>query len=64
MAKALPLSFYDRATLDVARELVGMVLVHRSDEGVAADEEVWAAAAWSCVWVTPCVVRWSRKPQR
>jgi DNA-3-methyladenine glycosylase len=32
----LPPSFYDRPTLDVAESLIGKVLVHRSDEGVAA----------------------------
>jgi DNA-3-methyladenine glycosylase len=34
--KPLPPSFYDRATELVARELLGAVLEHRSDDGVAA----------------------------
>jgi len=34
--KPLPPSFYDRATELVARELLGAVLEHRSDQGVAA----------------------------
>jgi DNA-3-methyladenine glycosylase len=33
---ALPQSFYDRPTEDVARELLGMVLEHRAPDGVAA----------------------------
>jgi len=34
--RRLPRSFYARPTLDVARDLVGMVLVHRADGGTAA----------------------------
>ena len=34
--RSLPLAFYGRATLDVAYELLGKVLVHDSDEGRTA----------------------------
>ncbi|MFO7694223.1 MAG: DNA-3-methyladenine glycosylase [Vicinamibacterales bacterium] len=34
--RPLPRTFYDRATLAVARDLVGKLLVRRSDDGVAA----------------------------
>lgn len=33
--RALPASFYDRATEDVARELLGAVLEHRTTDGIA-----------------------------
>jgi DNA-3-methyladenine glycosylase len=35
-APALPRSFYDREVLDIAPELVGAILVHRSSEGTTA----------------------------
>jgi DNA-3-methyladenine glycosylase len=34
--RTLPRSFYARRTLDVARELIGKVLVHRASDGTAA----------------------------
>lgn len=35
-APALPRSFYDREVLDIAPELIGTILVHRSSEGTTA----------------------------
>lgn len=35
-APALPRSFYDREVLDIAPELIGTILVHRSTEGTTA----------------------------
>lgn len=35
-AEVLPAAFYDRPTLRVARDLLGKIIVHRSDAGIAA----------------------------